>query len=284
MRSTGNRSEYRVSNCERIESHTFVVPTFGESPFLRDCLASLRAQELSSKVIVSTSSAFPGLSSLVDHYGAELHVHAMGRGIGVDWNAALDLVETSWVTIAHQDDVYAPTYTMRMLRAVSQQPEVLIAFCAATEIRGDSPAAVTMHMRIKRVLTEFAFLGRSTIARAGQKRRLLAFGNPIVCPSVMINLRSVPGFRFREDLGSNLDWAAWLNLARRRGRFGYVRDALLAQRTHSLAATTHAIADGMRRVEDEKIFAEIWPPPMASLVSRAYRLSYRNRKPLNDGK
>jgi len=256
--------------------HSFVIPAFGDSPFLEECLASLASQQLRSPVTVSTSTPSPGLLSRVERHHARLHVHAPNRGIGADWNAAIDQADSHWATIAHQDDVYDSQYTARMLQAVENFPDTSIAFCAADEIR-EGVRSVTTHMRVKRALTEFAFLGRQSICGTRAKRRLLCLGNPIVCPSVMINLRKLGGLRFDETFRSNLDWAAWLELAVREGRFRYVRETLVAQRTHAEAETTSAIACGIRRAEDRHMFSSIWPGPVAAIISRTYELGYRNR-------
>ena len=231
-------------------------------------------------MIVSTSTPHSGLAALVERHGARLHVHAPNRGIGADWNAALAQADSLWTTIAHQDDVYDPLYASTMLAYAQASPDTLIVFCQAEELREGGPA-LTPHMRVKRALTELAFMGRPAISSARARRRLLSLGNPVVCPSVMINLRALPGFRFREDLRSNLDWAAWLELSSRTGQFLYLREALVAQRTHAHAETTATIASGVRRSEDRRMFESIWPAPIARLIASVYELGYRNRRGLD---
>ncbi len=50
-------------------------------------------------------------------YGIPFLHEKKAGGIGKDWNNALSFVETSYATIAHQDDYYEPTY----LEAVMQK-------------------------------------------------------------------------------------------------------------------------------------------------------------------
>src|SRR5690606_36584909 len=74
--------------------HTFVVPAFGRSPHLRECLASLQAQTRPSPVVVTTPAPYEGLDTLAADYGARLVVNPQGGGIGRDWNFALEQAQT----------------------------------------------------------------------------------------------------------------------------------------------------------------------------------------------
>lgn len=261
-------------------THCFVVPTFGESRHLAACLESLAAQTRRSPIIVSTSTPFDGLDGLAASHGATVVRHAHAAGIGADWNAALSVVRADWVTIAHQDDVYSPSYVESMLRAVSDAPQALLAMSFGREIRGPSAARLTPLMAIKRLLTEIAFVGRRRIDGRRAKRRLLVFGNPVVCPSVMLNRGRLQDFRFREDLQSNLDWCAWLSLAVRSGAFVLVRENLVDHRTHADGETSRVISQGVRDVEDAAVFSMIWPAPIARTLACAYRSAYLNRRSL----
>src|SRR5690606_17816967 len=69
--------------------HSFVVPAYGVSPHLRDCLASLRAQTVQSPVVIATSTPSPALEKIAAEFGADLAVHGPNAGIGRDWNFAL---------------------------------------------------------------------------------------------------------------------------------------------------------------------------------------------------
>ena len=71
-------------------SHTFVIPAYGHSVHLRDCLASLRAQTRPSRIVIATSTPFDGLEALAAEFSAELVTHGPNAGIGHDWNFALE--------------------------------------------------------------------------------------------------------------------------------------------------------------------------------------------------
>lgn len=255
--------------------HSFVVPAYGRSPHLRDCLESLRRQSLPSRLFIATSTPHDGLAEIAREYGAALAVHAPNAGIGRDWNHALAQADTPWLTVAHQDDIYLPEFTRRTLDAAASRPDAALLFTGYAELLADSDAVrdATAMLRIKRLLLELAFLGRDAVARPGAKLRALRFGCPIPCPSVTLARRSPP-FRFREDLRVNLDWDAWVRCAREPGAFVYIRESLMLHRIHPGSETSAGVRDGVRAAEDQMMFDSLWPKPIARMLARAYRLSY----------
>lgn len=258
------------------ELHTFVVPSYGHSAHLRECLASLRNQRLRSRVVVCTSTPFDGLAQLCDEMGAQLVCHSPNRGIAHDWNIALDSVDAEWVTIAHQDDIYLPEFASRTMRMVERHPGAILVFTGYQEMDERGVRARGTPLRIKRILIEMAMLGRESVTTRFARTNLLRFGCPIPCPSVTLRKRALPsGFRFDPAFRVNLDWDFWLRLAREiDGAFACDREALMRHRIHPDSETTSGIACGIRSREDRELFSRVWPAPLASVVARAYARSY----------
>lgn len=257
-----------------LEPHVFVVPAYGRSPHLEQCLRSLASQTQRSRIVVATSTPFDGMREIVEMHGGTLHVHDRGGSIGRDWNGALASVDAQWVTLAHQDDVYLPTFVQDTLEAVRRCPEASLVFTGYRELSGDQVRPVSLMLRVKRALLELGFLGRRSIAGTAAKRRALAFGCPVPCPSV--TLPGQAGFRFREDLKVNLDWDAWMRTAQQMGAFVYIRSALMLHRLHEGSETESAIRDGVRAGEDYMMFHRVWPAPVARALARLYAFSYSN--------
>ena len=88
--------------------HTWALCAYGESPYLEDCIRSLEAQRVRSRIILSTATPSLYIEEIAARHGVPVYTHE-GSGIGRDWNAAYDLAETRLVTIAHQDDLYEHT-------------------------------------------------------------------------------------------------------------------------------------------------------------------------------
>lgn len=255
-----------------IAEHSFVVPAYGQSPYLRDCLDSLCAQTRPSPILISTSTPWSGLEALANDYGARLEIHSPNAGIGRDWNAGLVKAGSKWVTLAHQDDRYLPTFTERTLAVAARHPDTVLVMTGYGELLDGVVRTRSLMLVIKQLLLELGFLGRDHVASRGAKRRLLRFGCPLPCPSV--TLRAVPELRFREDLKVNLDWEAWLRLADRPGAFARVRECAMLHRIHATSETTRGVRAGARAREDLMMFQSMWPAPVARLLARAYALSY----------
>ena len=266
-----------ASQAGRDDEHTFVIPAYGRSPYLEACLDSLRQQVSRSRIVISTSTPYSGIDELAARYRAELYVHGPNRGIGHDWNMALAQSDSTWTTLAHQDDLYHAQYSKQVVAAGRAVEGALIVFTDYSEI-GDEIAPGHSLLRLKRVLLELAFAGRNAIVSPAAKKRALRFGSPIPCPSVTYHRHALSAFRFREDFRVSLDWAAWLDLACTPGAFVWLREILMGHRIHAASETFSGLCDGARRNEDFEILSRIWPTPVASLILASYRLAYTPRR------
>lgn len=256
--------------------HTFLVPAYKCSPFLDACLASLQEQHLPSRVLISTSTPFEGLFEMAQSRGAEVFVHGPNQGMSHDWNMGLAQVKTPWVTIAHQDDTYAPPFTAELLKAVGKAKAPLsLVFTDYQELVNHEVRARNALLRIKQVLLELGFLGRDQVHSAWAKLNCLRFGSPIPCPSVSLNLGLRP-IRFSDQYRVNMDWAAWIELAQQPGGFYWIRQTLMAHRLHANSETTEGLAMGHRKEEDRALLHRLWPAPVVSLIHRAYSLAYNS--------
>lgn len=255
--------------------HAFVVSAFGQSRYLKPCLDSVLSQSRNgSDVLIVTSTPSPFLNALASEFGIRLIERAPSRGIASDWNLALTAVEADLLTIVHQDDVYDRHFAAKVVDAVERHPNFMIAFTNSTEQDEHGPRRTTLNLRIKRWLTERGFKGREAIETPREKLRLLEFGNPICCPSVTINRRILPNFRFANGLMSNLDWEAWHELAKQSGKFVYLRQPLVSKRVHAESETTALMQNRLREREDREMFGRFWPRPVAAALSFVYRLGY----------
>jgi glycosyltransferase involved in cell wall biosynthesis len=254
--------------------HQFVVPAYGQSPYLRDCLRSLAEQLEPSPILLSTSTPFDGLESMAREFGAELHVHGPNRGIVHDWNEGMSRSSATWVTIAHQDDLYLPAFSQTVMAAAEAVPDPILVFTDYAEIlESGRIRRNTRLLKIKQLLLQVGFLGRTAIRDRWSKLNTLRFGTPIPCPSV--TLRTGPQFpAFEHGFRLNMDWAAWICRAQLPGSFIWVRQELMHHRIHSQSETTDGIAAGHRRNEDLAILQRLWPSPIARMIARTYRIAY----------
>jgi hypothetical protein len=255
--------------------HAFAIPVYGTAPNLGALLESLRAQiGQRSEILLASSTPSAELHDLARRHGVPLHVNPHRIDIATDWNFALEVAPTALVTLAHQDDLFAPNYAASLIGALRRHPDACIAFSDYTEHTPRGPRPVNINLRIKRALCRRAFGGREWIFEPRDKLRLLSLGNPVCCPSVMLNRATLGEFRFPQGFQTNLDWMAWLELARRPGGFVYVREQLVSKGVHPGSETTTTIANRARQREDRALFEALWPKPVAAVLTAIYRLGY----------
>ena len=246
--------------------HTFLIPAYGRSPWLPQCIESLLGQTVPSGIRICTSTPDPYLEEIAARYGLPLDIAPSHTSIAEDWNFALSRCETRWCTLAHQDDLYYPTYTERLLPRMGN---ALIGFTDYEEIANGTTRPATAMMRIKRILLSRARRLRELPTRSG-KRSVLRFGSAICCPSVLYDLERLCGFSFSGEYHVNLDWDAWLRMSDMDGSFVFEDGILVGHRIHEDSETTRQIANSGRKEEDRRMMRRLWPAPVAGALSLLY--------------
>ncbi|MFB3905225.1 MAG: glycosyltransferase family 2 protein [Acidobacteriota bacterium] len=259
-------------------SHSFVVLAYGESPYVEECIQSLLRQTRQGKVLLTTSTPSPYLTDISSRLGLALIVNPEAGGIAADWSFALASADTRYVTLAHQDDLYDSTYVEHCVEAAARHPDNLITFTRYREMRGDKITHYNLNLVVKSLMLKLAFGWRECARTPRQKRRVVAFGSPIPCPSVMYNRDALGHFAFSPGYEVNLDWDAWIRLVERPGSFVLVREKLMTHRIHSASQTTEGILNSRRRQEDLRCFERLWPRAIARALAVAYSLSYRSNR------
>jgi hypothetical protein len=256
--------------------HTFAIPVYRSAPNLAALIESLHAQTgRRSEILLATSTPSAELTAFAARHALPLHINPQHVDIATDWNFALTVAPTTLVTLAHQDDLFLPDYAAHLIAALRRHAGALLAFSDYSEHTPQGARPANINLRIKRVLSHRAFGAREVLSEPHQKLRLLSFGNPICCPSVMLNRATLGEFRFPRGFQTNLDWMAWLELARRPGSFVYVRECLVSKGVHPGSETTATIANRARQREDRALFETLWPRPVAAALTAAYKLGYR---------
>lgn len=262
--------------------HSFIVPAYGDSPFLPHCLASLQAQSIQSKCIIATSTPSSFITQQARQFACSL-IKIPGGGLAEDWNAALDLAKTPYVTLAHQDDIYHATYTEQCLEHYTHFPDTDIIFTDYTELIAGKSQKNTVNLWIKRALLagfQAATIGKKHFPRKSLWDKisflfLLQLGSTICCPSVCYRHAALPIPLFNPSFSVNADWDAWIRLFKSGKTFHYLPANLVTHRLHKDATTSQAIHSSRRYEEDELIFSRLWGKKLANIFLKFYTLSYR---------
>src|SRR5208282_3329204 len=108
--------------------HVFAIPAYGQSPHLAGCIESILGQSGGAgRVALTSSTPSAFLDDLARRYALTLTINPKRENIATDWNFALESAAASWVTIAHQDDLYDRHYLVSMGAALARHPDALIA-------------------------------------------------------------------------------------------------------------------------------------------------------------
>ena len=250
------------------ELHTFVVCAYKESAFLEECVRSLTEQTVKTNIIIATSTPNATINAVAEKYGLEVKVNTGEAGITGDWNFGLSLANTPLVTIAHQDDVYEPTYTEEVLTRLSHARRPILAFTDYFEIRRGERVYQNRLLRVKRFLAlPIRLFPHSRFAR----RRALSLGNCICCPAVTYAREAFGDMAFDPAYAFVCDWDATERLSRLRGSFFFIRRPLMGHRIHEDSETSRLSASKRREEEEKELLGRFWPRPIARLLFRFYR-------------
>lgn len=250
--------------------HTFVVCAYGESPFLEDCVSSLERQSTMTHIVMATSTPNNLIQDVAKRHGLELFCNPVKAGIKSDWNFAVAQAKTPLVTIAHQDDTYAPLYAERMIAGMNRVDRPLIFFTNYGELREGVEVDDNRLLAIKRFLLKPITRRDGLAEDLATKRRIISLGSAICCPSVTLNMNLLPNPPFESPMKSNLDWDAWERFSHLDGAFVYDGEVLMHHRIHEGSETSALIHDNTRTKEDFMMLARFWPKPIAWLLNLVY--------------
>lgn len=258
--------------------HTFSILAYKESLYLQDCIDSLKKQIVPSEIILCTSTPSAFLEDIANQNSLRLCINPHKNGIADDWNFALNQATTPYVTLAHQDDIYFQNYSKDILASAEIQKDALIIFSNYNEIIEVAGEKIvrenSLNFFIKRSISSLFFRNKNHLHTG--KKRLLAFGSPIGCPSVTYNKNNLGNFSFDKNFGINLDWKAWYDLAQKDGSFVWVKKILMSHRIYAGSETSQGLGDNRRQKEDLEMFEKFWPKSIAKIIYKLYSLSYKS--------
>lgn len=238
-------------------SHTFAVLAYRESPFLEECVKSVLVQSAASQVFICTATPNAYIDSVAARHGISVAVNPGGGAIGADWNFGLSQSKADLVTLAHQDDIYDPSFVEAVTAAAAAQwnKRPLILFNPSVELIRDGAHHFSRRSIARYILTLPFLFSR---AQCGMLKKLpFAFFNSISCPGVTYVKNNCAGFSFNEQDQFVLDWRAWVDLSKREGAFVYIPRPLHTHRIHEGSQTT---ATGKKAAFEEEyaLLLEIW--------------------------
>ena len=258
--------------------HTFAICAYGESPYLEQCIRSLRGQTVKTDIICCTATPGTRLKELCEAYDIPLHVRDGEPGIREDWLYAYKTAKGRFVTIAHQDDIYRKNYVEELIRAWDRWPDMTVFASDYLTIRMRGGKAEddfgNLPWLVKKVL-RLPLRIKSLADRTWIRKSAVLFGNSICCPTCTYHKEIIGEDMFDSGYCFVLDWDNLYELAGRKGRFIVSEKPLLAYRVHDQSATKALILNKERFREEESMFRKMLPGRMADFLLRFYGYASR---------
>lgn len=267
-----NKRKDKIMYTEK--NHTFVICAYKENPYIEETIQSLMNQTKKSKILLSTSTPSEYLDNICKKYDIPCHINPNPHLAGDDWNYAYSVATTELVTLAHQDDIYEPTFLEETLQYINKRKkdDVLIAFTDYYENKLGAKEESNLLLKIKRVmnapLSLPLFYGSKFM-----RRRLLSVGCAICCPAVTYVKKNLGEKVFDTTYINSCDYKTWVDLADRKGAFVYVPKKLLGHRIYAESATTLNLSENIRQKEDFEILCHYWPAFIAKRINKVYAKS-----------
>lgn len=219
-----------------------------------------------SKVIIYTSTPNDYIRDIADKYEIPVYTKT-GGSIGKDWNNALSVVDTSYATIAHQDDIYLPEYGTGIIAEFEKNNNTNIVFSDYEENdEYDKIRKRSINLKIKTIGLKVM----SLFPWKSYQRRIYAFGNFICCPAVSYNLQRLTDFKFNERMRMAVDWDAWERIMKKDGKISYLPLKLMYHRIHADSETTATTIDKTREKEEQEMYERYWGKTIAGFLMRFY--------------
>ena len=257
--------------------HTFVICAYKENPYLEKTIKSLENQTIKSKIILSTSTPNKYIEDMCKKHSIECFVNPNPHLAGDDWNYGYAMADTPLVTLAHQYDLYEPQFLEKTIEYINMQKKdnVIIAFTDYYELKQGKIEKSNLLLRIKRIMN---FPMSISVFQGSRfmRRRILAFGSPICCPAVTYNKKNAGKKIFDTTFKNSCDYKTFVDLAKLKGRFIYIKVPLMIHRIYAESATTRNLSENIRKKEDFEILCELWPSPLAKLINYFYAKSEKS--------
>ena len=257
-------------------NHMWVITAHGNSPFLEECICSIKKQRLSTPVAISTATENEHILSLGKKYSIPVYVKAGKDELRENWNYAYNLANTEWVTLAHQDDIYEDTYTEELYHYTQSEKNALIFFCEYEPFGGASLGA--RRNRDIQCIIKWPLRIKSFSSISLFKKLTVSLGNAICCPSVSYNKEMLGKdiFLYGDDdkIKNNVDWELFIILTKKIGKFLYSPKRLCRYRIHDGQTTDEYMRSSVREIEDRYCFGQMWPKIVVDILMHFYKRAY----------
>lgn len=117
---------------------TVAIPTKNRPEYLRQSLASVMRQDFNDKkVVVIDNASDVEIKPVVDEIGkGEVEYVRNENDLGIigNWNKAIELCRTPFLSIFHDDDVMLPGFLSKSILALEENPTAMMSYTQANKV------------------------------------------------------------------------------------------------------------------------------------------------------
>ena len=191
---------------------TVLLSVYNGLPFLGEVIESLKRQRHAeyTAYLVDNASDDGSEALLAGIADARFHLVRQEQNLGMaqNFNRAIDLVETPYFVLAHQDDVYEPEFLGAMLDLMTRHPR---AFIAHSKVEPIDEAGAPFFVAAERYKERFWPRADPYERRPDDELRVLGSGNYIVMPTVIYRTAAFRRIgRFAPEYRFVADWQYWI--------------------------------------------------------------------------
>ena len=188
-------------------SITYAIPYYKGLAFLEKTIQSVIAQDNPHwKIVVLDDRGGEDAELLVQSFTDDRLTYVRNDktlGLAANWNKAISLASTEFVTILHADDELLPNYTDVANRLMSEYPEATAVHCRTLIIDENGSTSWSLPDAIKKVIRPHSRKDIVTIGESGLWS--LVKGQWIFCPTLCYRQTLFPSEGFSNDWMMVLD-------------------------------------------------------------------------------
>lgn len=265
---------------EESASLDIMLPAFGDDPFIRETIASVRAQSDPGwrLTVIDDGPAAgrdPGLADWLDTLADSRIRYLLNPerlGINRNFQRCVDESRHELVVILGADDRLLPDFVARVRQSAARHPFAAFIHTGARVINTDGEPVDPLVDRVKRATSIRPREGEPALPVGGQRLAVsLLRGNWMYFPSVvfrrdwLVAHGFVPGYDVVQDLD------LYLRILRDGGRAVLFGQPGIEYRRHAASVSSEQAHDGSRFAEERRFFAEAAAAMDAIGWSRAAR-------------
>ena len=182
---------------------TIAIPVYERIDFFEEALNSALGQTISCPVYVidnaSTHNKFRGIVQKKDNPLIAYIRNEKNVGMVENWNRCIDVCQTEYLSILHDDDVLHPGFVEHCLRFLSKNPSQKCCFAVST-IAGNDPSVIFQQRTMNERYKYF-------------KKKYFLFENLAAFPGVLFPVaiaKKIGGFR-KDEFSADFDF--WIRLS-----------------------------------------------------------------------